>query len=98
MANKILFISSIILINSDSLLYRLAVLSSILNHGLTSNIIKWIDRLIIILCILISPVSIFIFLSVFCYILSKKINNCIPHVLSHLFLAINVYNLYNNNK
>ncbi len=104
---QLIFIFLYISINFNYCLFVLTgILTSIFNHGLTFNFIKYLDRItmyigyllnIIILIKMFNFIMIFILnMSVVFYILSKHLNYSFIHVISHIMIAyINIHIISN---
>lgn len=104
---QLIFIFLYININFNYCLFVLTgILTSIFNHGLTFNFIKYLDRItmyigyllnIIILIQMFDLIMIFILnMSVVFYILSKYLNYSFIHAISHIIIAyINIHIIIN---
>ncbi len=104
---QLIFIFLYISINFNYCLFILTgILTSIFNHGLTFNFIKYLDRItmyigyllnIIILIKMFNFIMIFILnMSLVFYILSKYLNYSFIHVISHIMIAyINIHIISN---
>ena len=115
MANSVLYRSSLLLgglhlifayyFKSDYRIvsvYTIGVVTSIANHGLTSNLLKWMDRCIMIIGTITDIIYItnlpsfrlrgglLIAFYITAYFSSKysKVPNVIPHVFTHIFATI----------
>jgi len=104
---QLIFIFLYISINFNYCLFILTgILTSIFNHGLTFNFIKYLDRItmyigyllnIVILIKMFNFIMIFILnMSVVFYILSKYLNYSFIHIISHIIITyINIYIISN---
>lgn len=84
-------------------IYYLCMTTSLCNHGLTSQIAQWIDRIMIIICVVFTIYQLFYFTvdwwfqsigigmtlnGLIFYWISKKTGNIIYHIISHFFATI----------
>lgn len=93
-----IFNTPIIILNNNFLsicIILLGLVSSIINHKYTSNLYKWLDRIIILIgCLhhyyyLKSIIYLYLlYLALIFYLLSKFLNICLFHIYSHLLVTI----------